>query len=981
MLFSIRDGRSLSAAQNESTGTGEKKAFDHHVVLQESDDLLRTLFFSIVKETTGTEFYESLVAVYELSEKFHESQSDADFKALADKLGSLDKEESMMLASAFSNILNLHNVSEHVASAMEERHARLDDIPRGPAKTTNGAIKGLIARGTTPEQIYAALSEQEVDLVLTAHPTQALRRSMLKNFGRIRGYLLDLQRSRLSGYERAELLGGMTSAIQAAWRTDEIRRNPPKPQDEMRAGLSYFNDTIFAGYPQFCKRIDTALQNQGLPRIPFDHSIMRFSSWMGGDRDGNPNVTAECTRDVVYLARVTAVNLYFTEIQKLIFSLSMWRCTPSFSARARAILDEADKKADGDVYEMRKRRNYSDFWRSIPPEEPYRVILAEVRDKLYNTREALQEVISGKRHALDPEDDSVICAKEQLLEPLMACYDSLKEVGDGVVADGFLLDLIRQVHNFGMGLVKLDIRQESDRHADALDAVTKHIGLGSYAEWDEERRTAFLVGELESKRPLIANDLECSAEVKEVLDTFKMIAHLQKVCPGSLGTYVISMATAASDVLAVVLLQRECGGDPAALLNVAPLFERLDDLRDGPAQLRRLFSVPWYHKHIKGKQEVMIGYSDSGKDAGRLAAAWALYEGQEMATHVGNEFGVKLTLFHGRGGTVGRGGGPSHLAIMSQPPATINGRLRVTVQGEVIEQNFGEHENCFHTMDLYTAATLEHTLKPPDGPVDEWREVMATMEKTSCARYREVVFQTPEFNPYFIQATPGQELGSLNIGSRPSKRKSNAGVVALRAIPWIFAWTQSRFHLPVWLGMAEAFQQMKDDGKMGTLRAMYQGWPFFKVTMDLIEMVLAKADPAVAAYYEKELVEPSLHAFGAQLRQALKATTDIVLEITEHPDLLTPQTDNGGQGTYTTLADKLAMRSLYLTPLNVLQVENLKLLREIEDGNPRLDWVPTKDWAKEMLGRYESNDLYHSVVSDTLIITMKGIAAGMQNTG
>jgi phosphoenolpyruvate carboxylase len=352
-----------------------------------------------------------------------------------------------------------------------------------------------------------------------------------------------------------------------------------------------------------------------------------------------------------------------------------------------------------------------------------------------------------------------------------------------------------------------------------------------------------------------------------------------------------------------------------------------------------------------------------------------------MATHVGNEFGVKLTLFHGRGGTVGRGGGPSHLAIMSQPPATINGRLRVTVQGEVIEQNFGEHENCFHTMDLYTAATLEHTLKPPDGPVDEWREVMATMEKTSCARYREVVFQTPEFNPYFIQATPGQELGSLNIGSRPSKRKSNAGVVALRAIPWIFAWTQSRFHLPVWLGMAEAFQQMKDDGKMDTLRAMYQGWPFFKVTMDLIEMVLAKADPAVAAYYEKELVEPSLHAFGAQLRQALKATTDIVLEITEHPDLLTPQTDNGGQGTYTTLADKLAMRSLYLTPLNVVQVENLKLLREIEDGNPRPDWVPTKDWAKEMLGRYESNDLYHSVVSDTLIITMKGIAAGMQNTG
>jgi phosphoenolpyruvate carboxylase len=947
-------------------------------VLQESDDLLRTLFFSIVKETTGTEFYESLTAVYELSEKFHETQSEADFASLSAKLDTLTNEESMMLASAFSNVLNLHNVSEHVASAMEERHARLDDIPRGPAKTTNGAIKGLVAKGTTPQEIYDALCEQEVDLVLTAHPTQALRRSMLKNFGKIRQCLLDLQRSRLSGYERAELLDGMTGAIQAAWRTDEIRRNPPKPQDEMRAGLSYFNDTIFHGYPKFCKRIDTALKNQGLDRIPFDRSIVRFSSWMGGDRDGNPNVTATCTNDVVYLARVTASNLYFNAIQNLIFSLSMWRCTPEFKQRALEI--QSLEKSD-DVYEMRKRRNYSDFWRSIPMEEPYRVILAEVRDKLYNTREALQEVISGKREALDPEDDSVFTSKEQLLEPLMACYQSLKAVGDASVADGFLLDLIRQVNCFGLSLVKLDIRQESDRHADAMDAITRHIGLGSYNEWDEEKRTAFLASELEGKRPLIANDLECSAEVREVLDTFKMIAHLQKVTPGSLGTYVISMATVASDVLAVVLLQRECGGDAKNLLRVAPLFERLDDLRDGPSQLRRLFSVPWYLDHIAGFQEVMIGYSDSGKDAGRLAAAWALYEGQEMATAVGNEFGVKLTLFHGRGGTVGRGGGPSHLAIMSQPPATINGRLRVTVQGEVIEQNFGEHENCFHTLDLYTAATLEHTLKPPDGPQDEWRGVMAEMERVSCARYREIVFQTPQFNPYFIQATPGQELGSLNIGSRPSKRKSNAGVVALRAIPWIFAWTQSRFHLPVWLGMAEAFDKMKADGKLPTLRAMYQKWPFFKVTMDLIEMVLAKADPSVAAFYEKELVEPGLHAFGAELRAKLLETVRAVLEITEHPDLLTPQTDNGGQGTYTTLADKLAMRSLYITPLNIIQVANLKRLREIEAGGAKSDWKPKMQWAQEMLSLHESKDYYHAAVSDTLIITMKGIAAGMQNTG
>ena len=456
-------------------GTGESTQFDHHQVLQESDDLIRALFFSIVKETTGTEFFQSLKEVYDLSEKFHETQAQSDFDALTTKLGSLTNEETMMLASAFSNVLNLHNVSEHVASAMEERHARLDDIPRGPAKTTNGAIKGLVAKGISKEAIYKAITEQEVDLVLTAHPTQALRRSMLKNFGTVRQKLLDLQRARHSGYERAELLDSMASAIQSAWRTDEIRRTPPKPQDEMRAGLSYFNETVFEGLPKFCRRIDSALINQGLPRIPMEHSIMRFSSWMGGDRDGNPFVTATCTRDVVYLARITAVNLYFKAIQDLIFSLSMWRCTDAFRERARLL---HERESAEHVYEMRKQRNYADFWRSLPMEEPYRVVLAEVRDKLYNTREALQAVIMGKAEALDPTDDSIFRDKNQLLEPLMACHQSLIEVGDGTVADGSLLDLIRQVNCFGLSLVKLDIRQESDRHADAVDAITRHIGLG-----------------------------------------------------------------------------------------------------------------------------------------------------------------------------------------------------------------------------------------------------------------------------------------------------------------------------------------------------------------------------------------------------------------------------------------------------------------------------------------------------------------------
>ena len=384
------------------------------------------------------------------------------------------------------------------------------------------------------------------------------------------------------------------------------------------------------------------------------------------------------------------------------------------------------------------------------------------------------------------------------------------------------------------------------------------------------------------------------------------------------------MATSASDVLAVALLQRECGTPEARLLRVAPLFERLADLEAAPAVLRRLFSIPWYREHLRtvrsDNQEVMIGYSDSGKDAGRMSAAWALYEGQEAAVGVGSQFGVKITLFHGRGGTVGRGGGPAHLAILSQPAGTINGRLRVTIQGEIIETDFGEHEMCFRTLDLYTAATLEHSLLPPAGPEPEWRETMALMSKVSCAQYRDIVFNEPKFIRYFHAATPAGELGRMNIGSRPAKRKPNAGVESLRAIPWIFAWTQTRLQLPVWLGIGAAFEAASKQGRLPMLQTMYRDWPFFKVTLDMVEMVLAKADPRITELYDQaspplraasarlrpparrsccmpdsdlvsplqELLqdEPELREFGAYLRELFGQTEKTLLQVTLHTSLL-----------------------------------------------------------------------------------------------
>lgn len=332
----------------------------------------------------------------------------------------------------------------------------------------------------------------------------------------------------------------------------------------------------------------------------------------------------------------------------------------------------------------------------------------------------------------------------QFLEPLELCYRSLCASGDRAIADGSLLDFLRQVSTFGLSMVRLDIRQESDRHTDVLDAITRHLEIGSYKEWPEERRQEWLLSELSGKRPLFGPDLPKTEEIADVLDTFHVIAELPS---DNFGAYIISMATAPSDVLAVELLQREC--HVKTPLRVVPLFEKLADLEAAPAAVARLFSIDWYRNRIKGKQEVMIGYSDSGKDAGRLSAAWQLYKAQEELINVAKEFGVKLTMFHGRGGTVGRGGGPTHLAILSQPPDTIHGSLRVTVQGEVIEQSFGEEHLCFRTLQRFTAATLEHGMHPPVAPKPEWRALMDEMAVVATKEYRSVVFQEPRFVEYF----------------------------------------------------------------------------------------------------------------------------------------------------------------------------------------------------------------------------------------
>lgn len=937
--------------------------------LVEYDALLLDRFLDILQDLHGEDLREMVQECYELAAEYEGKHDSHKLDELGNVLTSLDAGDLIVVTKSFSHMLNLANLAEEVQIAYRRRiKLKKGDFADENSATTESDIEETIKRlvmqlKKSPAEVFDALKNQTVDLVLTAHPTQSVRRSLLQKHGRVRNCLTQLYAKDITPNDKQELDEALQREIQAAFRTDEIRRTPPTPQDEMRAGMSYFHETIWKGVPKFLRRVDTALKNIGInERVPYNAPLIQFSSWMGGDRDGNPRVTPEVTRDVCLLARMMAANLYYSQIEDLMFELSMWRCSDELRVRA----DELHRSSKKDA-----AKHYIEFWKQVPPSEPYRVILSDVRDKLYNTRERSRHLLSNGYSDI-PEEVSFTDV-EQFLEPLELCYRSLCACGDRPIADGSLLDFLRQVSTFGLSLVRLDIRQESDRHTDVIDAITKHLGIGSYREWPEEKRQEWLLSELNGKRPLFGPDLPKTEEIADVLDTLHVIAELPS---DNFGAYIISMATAPSDVLAVELLQRECRVKKP--LRVVPLFEKLADLEAAPAAVARLFSVEWYRNRINGKQEVMIGYSDSGKDAGRLSAAWQLYKAQEELVKVAKQFGVKLTMFHGRGGTVGRGGGPTHLAILSQPPDTIHGSLRVTVQGEVIEQSFGEEHLCFRTLQRFTAATLEHGMHPPIPPKPEWRALMDEMAVVATKEYRSIVFQEPRFVEYFRLATPEMEYGRMNIGSRPAKRKPSGGIESLRAIPWIFAWTQTRFHLPVWLGFGAAFKYVmeKDIRNIHTLQEMYNAWPFFRVTIDLVEMVFAKGNPGIAALYDKLLVSEDLWPFGERLRNNYEETKKLLLQVAAHKDLLEGDPY---------LKQRLRLRNAYITTLNVCQAYTLKRIRD-----PNYDVEVRPHLSKEVmestkpaaeLVKLNPTSEYAPGLEDTLILTMKGIAAGMQNTG
>jgi len=881
-------------------------AADPHKPLRDDVRLLGELLGDTIRTHAGEGIFAMVERVRALA-KSARAGNDADFRVLADELSRMAVDDALPVARAFAHFLHLANIAEQ-HHRVRRRRAYLRDPRAAPQRgSCADAFARLLAGGVTPERLHDAVSALQVELVLTAHPTEVARRRLVQKHNRIAAALAMRDRPDLTAPEQQDLVADIRREIQAAWGTGDVRSQRPTPIDEVRSGLIVFEQSLWEALPSYVRSLDRALRASTGRPLPIDAAPVRFGSWIGGDRDGNPHVTPDVTRRAWLLARWVAAGMYLRDIELLRDELSIETATEEL--------------------------------RGLVPgsQEPYRELLRTVRRRLAATRAWVEACL--RVTDVPPPDADVYLEAGDLSDALLVCYRSLQATGHARIADGKLTDVLRRVAAFGVTLARLDIRQDSARHTAALAAITSALGLGSYAEWDEAARLAFLVGELQSRRPLIPDDLDANADVRDVLETFRTIAAAP---PGSLGAYVITMTQSASDVLAVVVLQRALR--VASPLRVVPLFETSRDLQQAGAIVDTLLGEPAYRDRIGGRQEVMIGYSDSAKDVGRVTAGWELYKAQEAIVAVCARHGVSVTLFHGRGGSVGRGGGPTHLALQSQPPGSIDGTLRVTEQGEMLQALFGFPEIALRTMEVYTTGTLEAWLTPVRAASEAWRACMERLSEDAREDYRRIVYDDPRFIDYFHDSTPAAEIGEMNIGSRPARRGGGSSVAGLRAIPWQFAWTQTRLMLGAWLGVEEALDRAVGRGEAPQLAAMYREWPAFQSAIDLIEMVLAKADGRIAAEYDRRLVPPGLQPLGDDLRARLARAIAAVRAVSGHSDLLeaTP-----------VIRRSIDVRNPYVDPLNLVQVELLRRMRERPD--PR--------------------------VHTALMVTVNGIAAGMRNTG
>lgn len=880
---------------------------DQHAVLRDDVRMLGHLLGMTVKQQAGEAVYNSVEKIRLLAKAINKGDAAA-YTTLLEVLRSLPTEQLVPVTKAFSQFLNFANIAEQYHRIRRTRLYKMNPTLGPQLGSLEDGIPKLLAAGVSKQSLFQAILKLDIQFVLTSHPTEVKRRTVMLKYNRITAALAELDDHILTPAERAAVKDNIQQEMTAVWQTPEVRSQKPTAIDEAKWGYAIIESSIWHAVPRFLRELQQVVRLHLDKELPLSLSPIKIDSWLGGDRDGNPNVTPAVTRRVVFIARWVAADLFLREIRKLRESLSMAPC----NAKLRSIVGETT--------------------------EPYRVLLKQVQQRLKATRGWARDNFAGATAALNPYYEEVA----ELLEPLLICYESLHECKAGNIADGLLLDIIRQVQCFGLALVRTDIRQEASRHTELLAVVTKYLALGNYSEWSESQRQVFLLANLENPPNLDLARLPTDAVLQDTIDTFRMLVELPRA---SLGSYVISMAAAPSDVLAVVFLQRVCG--VSTPLPVVPLFEKRTDLENAAQILDTLLSIDSYRNMIGGAQQVMIGYSDSAKDVGMLAAAWAQYRAQEEMLTVAARYGIDLLFFHGRGGSLGRGGWPTHSAILSQPPGSVHGVMRVTQQGEVIQNRFGLAAIALRTFSVYATSTLEATLLPQPAPKPEWRELIGQLAQVSAVAYKSTISERDDFLHYFQTATPTRELKRLAIGSRPDSRTNADSLSKLRAIPWIFAWTQNRLLLPSWIGVGTALQHAFDTGRAAAITDMRRHWTFFQTVLSMSEMVLSKVDTKIAAHYQDRLVPQELRALGDDLRRQFDATRAILLQVLGKDKLLAKNH---------VLDRSINLRNPYLLPLHLLQVELLYRVREQNENAP-----------PELI--------------TALLTTIVGIAAGMRNTG
>lgn len=879
--------------------------------------LLGRLLGDTVREQEGDAIFDIVERVRQTAVRFaRDGDPDAGKTTraeLAALLDPLSRDTTQAVVRAFSYFLQLANIAEdehHI------RRRRAHDLAGSPPREGSlvHALDQLDESKVAPETIADFFANAVVAPVLTAHPTEVQRQSLIRNHRDIAHLLDQRERLQMTPDEEAENYLGLANAVLTLWQSRMLRPVRLKVLDEVKNGISYFRETFFTELPRLYIQVTQQLhkrypeKNWALP--PF----FRVGSWIGGDRDGNPFVTADILRETLRLQSAATLNHYLEEVHELGAELPLSdllvKVTPQLMVLAEHSTDHSPQRSD----------------------EPYRRALSGIYARLAATARSLDQ-FEPVRHEIGQAEP--YASPDALRADLKVLANSLKLNGSANLAGGRLRRLMRAVQVFGFHLAPIDLRQNSEVHARTVAELLAGAGrCPDFEALSEVDRSKLLVDEIATPRPLYSPYLSYSEETQGELAIFFAARELrQRYGTAALPNCIISKTDGVSDLLELALLLKESGllrpgAQPQLDVNIIPLFETIEDLQKSAATMDGLFKIPAYRELLVGRagtkmpeQEVMLGYSDSNKDGGFLTSGWELYKAEIELTQVCQEHGVRLRLFHGRGGSVGRGGGPSYHAILAQPAGAVSGQIRLTEQGEVISTKYGNPDTGRRNLEVLLAATLEASLTDHENrvePAEQFHSVMDQLSSLAFHAYRGLVYETPGFTTYFRQSTVVSEIATLNIGSRPASRKPSERIEDLRAIPWVFSWAQCRLMLPGWYGFGSAVDGYLKANPAGlaTLHRMVHAWPFFKSLLSNMDMVLAKTDLAIASRYAELVSDPALRdSIFNRIKAEWALTRQHLLAILEQDDFLA---DNP------MLKRSLQLRSPYMDPLNHLQVELLK---------------------------------------------------------